>query len=307
MPAHGREDVVLEDLQVGLVAVAAAAAAAAAAGCRPGCRRGRGRGGGGCGGCRPRRRCGCRPGSASGRPGSGCRSGCPGRLARSSLRSLPLVAAVVAAGPAGGRRCGCGRGSRCGPGCRRGCRGCRLALAGPGGRSGRRWSSPAVVLRSCARLVLASCGLSCGLLLARPARPARSCSGSCALVLAGGPACSAGAARRSGRGLWPPLGPPPWAALMASIRSPLRIPVALMPSPPASCLSSGSSMAFRPPLAAAGRSCAGGGSGRRWFRSCGVLPPCRLYGDAVSWHVVRCYRPLLEDPDTDVSGSPCGR
>ena len=73
--------------------------------------------------------------------------------------------------------------------------------------------------------------------------------------------------------LWPPLWPPPWAALIASTRSPLRMPVALMPSPPASCLSSGSSMAFRPPLRPPARTrrrrerC-------RWSRSCGVPSPC---------------------------------
>ena len=58
--------------------------------------------------------------------------------------------------------------------------------------------------------------------------------------------CSAVGAALPPLALWPP----PWAVLMASMRAPLRIPVALMPSPPASCLSSGSNMAFRPPLRA---------------------------------------------------------
>ena len=79
-----------------------------------------------------------------------------------------------------------------------------------------------------------------------------------------------------------PLRAPPWAALMASIRSPLRIPVALMPSPPASCLSSGSSIAFRPLL----RPPAAGAPEAVSVDSvmCGVLPLRRLGGwaDSVS-------------------------
>jgi len=40
--------------------------------------------------------------------------------------------------------------------------------------------------------------------------------------------------------------PPPWAALIAATRSAFFIPAALMPRPPATCLSSGSSMPLSP-------------------------------------------------------------
>ena len=169
-----------------------------------------------------------------------CR-GCP-----AVVRSVVLVAVVLV--PL--CRCGC-------PGC-----GCRRPGSGPpswvpcGRRSRRPAGRPlAVVLLPVVLLPSFFCSSFCC-----PSSCCRSSRLSSALSERLGPSLGSlgsrgrlvrallGVASRSLSRLL--LWPPPWAVLMASMRAPLRIPVALMPSPPASCLSSGSNMAFRPPLRA---------------------------------------------------------
>ena len=208
--------------------------------------------------------------------------------------ALPVVLPVVAAGrPAGcPLRCpGCRPGS--GPGSagalalaaslarRPGSVAVLVVVRGPGRRGPAAVPSSRLVLTVAGVALLADC--SSLALLARPPGVLGRCARRPAAPLAGLAGLAAGLARRPGRTCaLPPLWPPLWAALMASIELALGMPVALMPSPPAICLSSGSSLAFRPPLrppsaVAAGRS--------RWFRSCEVLPPVRLVRRCRQLHV----------------------
>ena len=273
-------------------------------GCRAGCG-GRDHDAGGCGGCRRRRRCGWRRGCPA---GSG-----PGlRLPPWFWRSRSLRSFWRSSFRSSLRSC-----SRSWSRFwfwSRFCSRARVRFS--------RWSCVAVaavvavlvvllavLLVAVAVAVLLIAGLLVAGLAGRGRRSGRSLLLGLGCSVLAARSWSVGSCPRACRRLvlavsWsPPLWLPLWAALMASMRSPLRIPVALMPSPPASCLSSGSNMAFRPPLRPPDASCAGGGSGLGGFGHAGSFPlvGCTAMPSAASGAV----RPTpARDPDMDVSGIP---